>query len=88
MIKRFGDPPEPLGTRASGTGVVKRFHPELGWGSIKSPDTAPWPIWVHFSAIEGEVHRNLMKGQRVAVEYVRSKQDRYKYAATRVRVLT
>ena len=86
MISVRRKPLDPYGAKLRGRGVVKKFNPELGWGSIKAVDT-PWDIWVHFSAIEGEGYKQLKKGQAVAVDYERAKQDGYKYAATKVRVL-
>ena len=49
-----GDPPEPLGTTATTTGIVKWYKTEKGYGCIESTQTSPWDIWCHFSAIEGE----------------------------------
>jgi CspA family cold shock protein len=85
LIRRRGEPLDLPGTKLTGHGVVKKFSPQLGWGSIKSADS-PWEIWVHFSAIEGDGYRQLKKGQAVTVDFERANQDGYKYAATKVRV--
>lgn len=80
-----GDPAEPIGTTGSTVGTVKWYRNEKGYGCIESEKTAPWDIWVHFSAIEGEGFRTLESGQRVDVEYERANQDSFRYRATVVR---
>ena len=82
-----GDPPQSLGTRATATGIVKWFRSEKGYGCIESKQTAPWDIWVHFSAIETEGYKNLEEGEPVEVDYERANQDSFRYRATRVRSL-
>ena len=82
-----GDPPEPIGTKSTGTGIVKWFNPEKGWGCIESKDTKPWDIWVHFSAIEGDGYRDLEQGQHVEFTYERANQDSFRYRATSVQAV-
>ena len=82
-----GDPPEPIGTTGSTVGTVKWFLEEKGHGCIEADATAPWDIWVHFSAIEGDGYRKLEAGQQVDIEYERRNQDSFRYRATRVRRL-
>jgi CspA family cold shock protein len=48
------------------TGTVKWFSPEKGFGFI-TPTEGP-DVFVHFSAIEGEGHKNLEEGQSVEFE--------------------
>jgi CspA family cold shock protein len=46
------------------TGVVKWFSQMKGFGFI-APDGSEGDIFVHYSAIDGQGHRNLQEGQRV-----------------------
>ena len=46
------------------TGSVKWFSPEKGFGFI-TPDDGSADVFVHFSAITGEVYRNLEENQKV-----------------------
>lgn len=82
-----GDPPEPLYTEADTIGIVKYWRDDRGYGAIASEATSPWDIWCHFSAIEMEGFRALTPGERVAVHYIRSNQDSFRYNALHVRRL-
>ena len=82
-----GAPPEPLGTRASTTGVVKRWRDDKGHGVIAAAATAPWDIWCHFSAVDTPGFKALAPGQRVHVEYVRADQESFRYVAQRAKPL-
>jgi CspA family cold shock protein len=72
----------------SGMGMVKWWRDAKGYGVIACPEIAPWDIWCHFSAIESTGFRTLVPGERVEVEYYRTEQDSFKYAARRVRRLS
>jgi len=65
-------------------GIVKTWHPDLGWGVLTSPDVKA-EIWVHFSAIEAEGYRELQAGDLVEFRYHRAHQDGYEYVAETVR---
>jgi cold shock CspA family protein len=82
-----GEPPEPLGTEAVTTGVVKYWRDNKGNGAIASEATAPWDIWCSFSAIEMEGFRFLVPGERVTVHYYRANQESFRYIAHHVRRL-
>jgi len=83
-----GDPPEPLGTRATTVGTVKYWRDDKGYGVIASDVTAPWDIWCHFMHISGMPgFRALQPGERVEVEYHRFNQESFRYVAIRVRRL-
>jgi cold shock protein len=71
-----------------GTGRVKFFRAEKGWGGIESPDV-PADIWVHFSAIAGSPgeYRALHKGQRVEFICHPARQDSWSYVADWVKPL-
>src|SRR6266576_3007665 len=61
-----GDPPEPLGTRATTIGTVKYWRDDKGYGVIASDATAPWDIWCHFMRISDMPgFRSLQPGDRV-----------------------
>lgn len=49
------------------TGVVKWFSNEKGYGFI-TPDDGGKDIFVHFSGIQGQGHKNLTAGQQVEYE--------------------
>jgi CspA family cold shock protein len=69
-----------------GTGTVKFFKAEKGWGAISSPELPDGcDTWVHFSAIEGEGFRMLTEGERVEFGYEQVRQDSFRYRATWVR---
>jgi CspA family cold shock protein len=78
-------PPEPIGTEDAGTGVVKWWRDNKGYGVIACDKTSPWDIWCHFSHIEGAGFRSLTAGERVVVDYVRLDRESFKYVARRVR---
>jgi len=80
-------PSEPLGTLDTSRGQVKWWRDAKGYGVIATASTAPWDIWCHFSAIEGEGFRMLQPGQEVEVEYIRLDQESFKYIARRVRAI-
>ena len=83
-----GDPPEPLGTRATTIGIVKYWRDDKGYGCIASEKTAPWDIWCHFMHITGmDGFRSLNVGDRVEVEYHRSNQESFRYVAIQARRL-
>jgi cold shock CspA family protein len=77
-------PTEPLETEGTTTGTVKFFKADKGWGCIEAEATAPWDIWVIFSAID-ERGGILVEGENVVVDYVRRDHDSFKYTARRVR---
>lgn len=64
---------------------MKRWRDEEGIGSLSCDRTAPWDIWVHYSAIDREGYRSLDEGQQVDVEYERRDQGTFRFVATRVR---
>lgn len=80
-----GDPPDPLGTTATTSGIVKWHRVEKGYGCIESSQTTPWDIWFHVSTVAGEGPHNLEPGQRVVVDYERANQDSFRYRAVHVR---
>ncbi len=83
-----GDPPEPLGTRATTIGTVKYWRDDKGYGVIASDATAPWDIWCHFMRISDMPgFRSLQPGDRVEVEYHRFDQESFRYVAIRARRL-
>lgn len=55
---------------------------------IACSETAPWDIWCHFAAIEGEGFRTLKTDEPVEVEYYRFDRDSFKYVASKVRRLS
>src|SRR5262245_25750377 len=79
------EPREPIGTPRAGTGIVKWWRDTKGYGVIACSQTAPWDIWCHFSAIEGEGFRSLETDESVDVEYHRFDRESFKYVATKVR---
>lgn len=81
------EPSEPLGAQRTSMGVVKLWRDDKGYGVIESPDTAPWDIWSHFSAIDMAGFKSLTVGERVEVTYRRAMQESYRYVAERVRRL-
>lgn len=80
-------PGEPLGTEHRANGTVKWWQDAKGHGVITTPHTAPWDIWCHFSAVEGEGFRTLNAGDEVEVDFVRVDRESFKYVARRVRRL-
>ncbi len=50
-------------------GTVKWFNAARGFGMIVPDDMSP-EVFVHFSAIEGSGHRDLIEHQRVAFDAV------------------
>lgn len=64
-----------------GTGTVKWFNSEKGYGFI-TPDDGTKDLFVHFSGIEGEGYKSLNEGQKV--EYTET-QGQKGPQATRVR---
>jgi cold shock protein len=81
------EPPEPLYTRRTSVGLVKRWSDAKGHGVIATAETAPWDVWCHFSAVDMPGFKTLRPGERVEVEYVRSDRLSFKYVADRVRPL-
>lgn len=57
------EPPPPPGKK-HGTGTVKWFNPDKGYGFI-TPDDGSADVFVHFSSIETTGYRTLEEGQRV-----------------------
>jgi len=79
-----GEPSEALNTEADAVGTVKYWRDDKGYGVIASAATEPWDIWCHFSAIDAPGFRALAAGQHVAVHYVRTNQESFRYRALRV----
>jgi CspA family cold shock protein len=82
-----GEPPDPLGTHRVAEGVAKWWKDDKGYGAVACDATAPWDIWVHFSAIEMKGFKTLIPGERVEVEFYRADQESFRYLAKRVRRL-
>jgi CspA family cold shock protein len=81
-----GDPPEPLRTKATTTGVIKWYRKEKGYGCIASEKTAPWDIWFHYTMTEPPaLFKQLEEGNSVEVHYERANQDSFRYRAIWVR---
>jgi CspA family cold shock protein len=80
-------PTEPLGTERVARGTVKWWRDAKGHGVISCSAIAPWDIWCHFSAVEGDGFRTLAAGEDVEVEFMRVDQESFKYVARRVRRL-
>lgn len=78
-------PGEPIGTTRRGICTVKWWQNAKGYGALSCADTAPWDVWCHFSAIEGEGFRSLEPGESVAVEFYRFDQESFKYVAKKAR---
>ena len=51
-------------------GVVKWFNRLKGFGFIEPEDNDQADIFVHYSAIEGDGYRNVLKGDRVTYDEV------------------
>jgi len=51
------------------SGIVKWFNRLKGYGFI-DPDQGEREVFVHYSAIKGEGHRDLFEGDRVEFELV------------------
>ena len=66
---------------------MKWWRGAKGYGVIATAATAPWDIWCHYSAVEGDGFRTLQPGQEAEVEYIRFDQESFKYIARRVRVI-
>ena len=85
VVRETATPPsEPLGTEAHGSGIVKWWRPEKGYGAVETNETTPWDVWFHFSDVELPGRRELAAGDRVFVHYVRCDQDSFKYVAKSV----
>ena len=69
------------------TGIVKFWRNAQGHGVIAADETAPWDIWCHFAAVEGDGFRSLTPGQRVEVRYYCFPQESFLYVAKHVRPL-
>ena len=69
------------------TGVVKFWRNDKGHGVITTDETAPWDIWCHFAAVDGDGFRSLIPGQRVEVRYYCFPQESFLYVAKHVRTL-
>ena len=71
-----------------GTGVVREFDPEEGWGVIDSPDV-PGGCFVHYSNIDMPGYRVLAAGQHVVFTFETPgfRQDGCPHRALVVRVL-
>ena len=84
------DPSEPIGTLATGQGVVKWWRIDKGYGAIGCDQLDPWDIWCHFSNIEDTSggFRALNPGDSVEVDYMRVDQGSFKYVARQVRRVT
>jgi CspA family cold shock protein len=70
----------------AGTGRVKFWKADKGWGGIESDDV-PSDVWVPFGAIESPGYRGLTEGQRVEFRCRAAEQDSWHYVATWVRTL-
>jgi CspA family cold shock protein len=81
-------PQEPIGTERRGICTVKWWRDAKGYGALSCADTAPWDVWCHFSAIQGEGFRTLAPGESVEVEFYRFDQESFKYLARKVRRLS
>lgn len=68
----------------TGTGTVKFYKADKGWGGIEGPDLLG-DVWVHFSNIECDGYKTLEAGQRVEVTYEPGNQDSWQYVAISVR---
>jgi len=55
-----------------GTGVVKWFNSDKGYGFI-APDDGTTDLFVHFSDVEATGYRSLEEGQRVDFEVKQGK---------------
>lgn len=67
-------------------GTVKWFNDEKGFGFI-SNDNGGEDLFVHFSAIQGNGHRSLSEGQRVAFETETDPKNKNKLRAVNVTIL-
>jgi len=55
------------GVRSVGTGTVKWFSDDKGFGFI-TPDEGGRDLFVHFSGINGDGYRSLTEGAKVSYE--------------------
>jgi cold shock protein len=67
----------------AGTGVVREFHPDEGWGVIDAPDV-PGGCWMHFSAIAADGYREVAAGQQVSFRAEAAEQDGFGFRAVKV----
>ena len=67
----------------TGSGVVRSFDAEEGWGVIDGPDV-PGGCWVHFSAIAMTGYRELAAGQTVSFRAEAADQDGFAFRAVKV----
>ena len=57
----------PSGVRSVGTGTVKWFSDDKGFGFI-TPDEGGRDLFVHFTGITGDGYRSLAEGAKVTYE--------------------
>jgi len=57
----------PSGVRSVGTGTVKWFSDDKGFGFI-TPDEGGRDLFVHFSGITGDGYKSLAEGSKVSYE--------------------
>lgn len=86
IARETAEPPtEAMYSMRSGTGTVKWWRDDKGYGAITCAEVVPWDVWCHFSAIESTGFRALSPGDQVEVDYYRADQESFKYVARRVR---
>jgi cold shock protein len=66
-----------------GTGIVREWHDDDGWGVIES-DATPGGCWAPFGSVLTSGYRSLSSGQTVSFEFERGWQDGYDYRAIAV----
>lgn len=81
------EPKDPIGKRRTGTGTVRWWREDRGFGVLDVKAVAPWDVWCHFSVIDFPGFRTLKPGQTVEVDYVRADHQSFKYRAETVRLV-
>jgi CspA family cold shock protein len=75
-----------LGGNSMGTGKVKWFNSDKGYGFISNDDGTD-DLFVHFSAIQSNSFKSLNEGQKVTFDVERDNRDSSKLRATNVVVV-